>query len=338
MLDFSVDEAGELPVPVLVQYQVPVPVPTAWAYQSTPSKNLYFPHKRDFKTMSHQDMLEILSQHELEEVDDDDSDDSSFEDESDYDSSEGEDDIEKGQHLKVKKTQMKRQLFLSRAMHNLLRGAVSSTGDLPSMMAPTSVHPISRVGSDTAINRIGDILYHVQTASAVALKDDQRKPIQLLRDILREAFCIRSYRDYDFWAPWNSDGYTIELTSAVRQHDLEKIKEIAVKGHNLQCTNKFGESVVHTAARRGALDILSFFVEQSLSLRVCCEQGRNPLHDACWTGRPDFEVVKLLLEYEVRFLLAADKRGLIPLEYIPNAAWREWENFLNENRDIFLKY
>ncbi|GAX29414.1 hypothetical protein FisN_16Hh146 [Fistulifera solaris] len=288
--------------------------------------------------MNQQDKLEIVPQKELEQADDDDDSDgsdSSFEDDSDDDSEE-EDDEHEPQHPSVEKTQ--RQLFLSQAMQSLLRGAVGSTGDLPSMMASTSVQPISRVGSDTAINRGGRILYHVQTASAVAVKDDQRKPIQVLRDILGEAFCIRSYRDYDFWAPWNSDGYTMELTSAVRQHDLKKIREIAAKGQNLQCTNKFGESVVHTAARRGAFDILLLFLEQGVSLRVCCEQGRNPLHDACWTGRPDFEVVKLLLEYEIRFLLAADKRGLIPLEYIPNAAWGEWEIFFNENRDLLLKY
>ncbi len=293
--------------------------------------------------MNHKDMLETISQHELEEEDDDDSggSDSLFEDDSDDDSSEGKDENEheeKNQHPKEgEEIQSKRELFLSQAMHTLLRGAVGSTGDLPSMMVSTSVQPISRVGSDTAINRSGGILYYVQTTSAVAMKEDQRKPIQVLKEILGEAFTIRSFRDYDFWAPWNSDGYTMELTTAVRQHDLEKIKEIEAKGQNLQCTNKFGESVVHTAARRGAFDILSFFLEHGVSLRVCCEQGRNPLHDACWTGRPNFEVVKLLLEYEVNFLLAADKRGLIPLEYIPNAGWEEWEQFLYENRDLLLK-
>lgn len=284
--------------------------------------------------MNPEDILEILSQHELQETSDSDFSESSFEDSDD--SAEEE---EESEHKEEEEPQQKRQLFLSQAMHSLLRGAVGSTGDLPSMMASSSVRPISRVGSDTAINRGGGggILYHVQTASAVQAKDNQRKPTQVLKDIVGEGFSTRSYQDYDFWAPWDSNGYTIELTNAVRQHDLDKIKDIAAKKHNLQCTNKFGESVVHTAARRGALDILSFFVDQGVSLRVCCEQGRNPLHDACWTGRPDFEVIKFLLEREVSFLYTADKRGLIPFEYIPNAAWEEWEQFLNENKDLLLK-
>jgi hypothetical protein len=70
---------------------------------------------------------------------------------------------------------------------------------------------------------------------------------------------------------------------AARNEDLQLLKKLHAEGHNLQCSNKFGESIIHIICRRGRDDILDFLVsEVDVSLRLRDDLGRTPLHDAAW--------------------------------------------------------
>ena len=142
----------------------------------------------------------------------------------------------------------------------------------------------------------------------------------------------------DYWAPWNSHGYTVELTDAVRQNNVATLRRLHQTAKvNLQCCNQFGESIVHTAARRGSLEVLQYMVlVADVSLHVCCDNQRNPLHDACWTGRPNFDSVRFLLEQCPEFLLLVDKRGLTPLEYTPKETWEDWNEFLRQHEHLVV--
>ena len=51
----------------------------------------------------------------------------------------------------------------------------------------------------------------------------------------------------------------------------------------MDCFNRFGESLLNIACRRGFEDIVAYLLEQeSVSVRHCDDCGRTPLHDACW--------------------------------------------------------
>lgn len=65
-------------------------------------------------------------------------------------------------------------------------------------------------------------------------------------------------------------------------------------------SNKFGESVVHIACRRGNLDVLRFLVANGGSLTACDDLGRFPLHEVCWAAQPRFDIVRVFLEEERR--------------------------------------
>lgn len=70
---------------------------------------------------------------------------------------------------------------------------------------------------------------------------------------------------------------------AARNEDLPLLKKLHGEGHNLQCANKFGESIIHIICRRSRDDILEFLVsEVDVSLRLRDDLGRTPLHDAAW--------------------------------------------------------
>lgn len=128
-----------------------------------------------------------------------------------------------------------------------------------------------------------------------------------------------------------------EMTDAARSVNMKLLKQFLKEGRNLECCNRFGESIVHIVSRRGSLEGLSFLVEKAnASLMVRDDFGRNPLHDAMWTDKPSFDMVKFIFKHAPALLFAKDKRGSTPLAYIPRPRWTEWNNFLDENKELVL--
>lgn len=129
-------------------------------------------------------------------------------------------------------------------------------------------------------------------------------------------------------------------------------------------SNKFGESLVHVACRRGNMDVLRFLLENGGSLTGCDDLGRFPLHEVCWAVRPRFDIVRLFLDGTKRRrpttettttttttatpndssssndevlnpLLVTDKRGCTPLRYVKEESWPVWRQFLDEVVDEY---
>ena len=165
------------------------------------------------------------------------------------------------------------------------------------------------------------------------------KPKDVLKEILQKKDVDSTYHKYsdltDLFVKGCVSSYSFELMTAVRQNDISVIRKLHESGHNLQCSNKFQESIVHAAARRGCPDILKYLKEVAgVSLRVCCDGGRTPLHDAAWTANPDFTAIRFLLEDCPDLLLVTDKRGFTPLDFVPKEAHDEWNTFLNNNKEL----
>jgi len=77
--------------------------------------------------------------------------------------------------------------------------------------------------------------------------------------------------------------YDHDIVQAIRKGDVEMLRDLLSKGKCMQACNKFGESLVHMACRRGFSDVVSFLLhEAKVSLRVKDDYGRTPFHDACW--------------------------------------------------------
>ena len=87
----------------------------------------------------------------------------------------------------------------------------------------------------------------------------------------------------------------MEFVAAVRGSDVKRLRQLALEGRHMNACNKYGESIVHMACRRGDLEVLTFLVSTGAILDVADDFGRTPLHDACWTPEPRFDVVTFLL-------------------------------------------
>ena len=132
------------------------------------------------------------------------------------------------------------------------------------------------------------------------------------------------------------NAYTMETSTAVRTNDVQKLKELHASGALLDCCNRFGDSLLHIACRRGNTETVKFLVnEVNVSVRFVDDLQRTPLHDACWTSEPNFEIVETLLRAAPEHALCPDKRGHTPFDYARKGHWEQWIEFLNERRCFF---
>ena len=163
------------------------------------------------------------------------------------------------------------------------------------------------------------------------------KPDDYLRDRLErqgmEFQTVSALDIPDFFLPLSDqvDGYDMEIVSKVRAEDIEGLREMLRAGRSMQVSNKFGDSLVHMACRRGSIPLLKFFLEEArVSCKVCCDSGRTPLHDACWTSVQNVTIVEMILQACPDLLYITDKRGFTPLNYARTSHWAGWCDFLKE--------
>lgn len=127
----------------------------------------------------------------------------------------------------------------------------------------------------------------------------------------------------------NLAAYQPDVIQNIRLMNVDALREIKKTGRSLQGCNRFGESMMHIACRRGSPDVLSFLInEGECTLRVHDDYGRTPLHDACWQAEPNFELIEIVLDAEPDLLLLRDKRGNTALDYVRREHWGLWVQYL----------
>lgn len=136
------------------------------------------------------------------------------------------------------------------------------------------------------------------------------------------------------------EAYGTSIVMEVRNNNLEAVKKLFQEGqfkYGVNACNRFGESILHIACRRGHLDMVKFLVDDAgLSCAAIRDDyHRTPLHDAFWTSTASPDVVEYLLEqpFVVDLLMAKDKRGFTPLDYSRGEDREKWLRFLWERRD-----
>jgi ankyrin repeat protein len=130
--------------------------------------------------------------------------------------------------------------------------------------------------------------------------------------------------------------YTMEVSRAVRENDLEQLKELHASGALMNCCNKFGDTLLNIACRRSHTRIVRFLLEEAnVSVFMRDDYGRVALHDALWTSRANFEIVEMLLQRSPELALLPDKRGHTPFDFARSHLWGQWIEFLSERRSLF---
>eukprot|EP00980_Cylindrotheca_fusiformis_P003984 scaffold874_cov126-Cylindrotheca_fusiformis.AAC.17 len=135
--------------------------------------------------------------------------------------------------------------------------------------------------------------------------------------------------------PQMIEAYTMEISAAVREGDLETLKRLHSSGANLDCCSRFGQHVLHIACLRGHLEVVKFLIEEAeVSVSVVDDMGRSPFHDACWSSSLNFEILKLMMTIAPEVVLCPDRRGHTPLDYTRQRDWKEWMKFLTNHQNL----
>ena len=131
------------------------------------------------------------------------------------------------------------------------------------------------------------------------------------------------------------EAYKPEMLDCVRKNDIDKLKAMHKSGLLVNCCNKFGESMLHLACRRGNTDIVRFLLEEAkVNVNIRDDYHRTPLHDACWTTEPVYELVDLLMKLAPEHMIMPDARGYTPFDYVRKEHQGKWLRFLWERRTM----
>lgn len=129
--------------------------------------------------------------------------------------------------------------------------------------------------------------------------------------------------------------YTTEVVTAVRDEELDHLRRMEQNGQVMNCFNRFGESLLNLACRRGFESIVRYLLDiPDVNLRHSDDCGRTPLHDACWHPEPQLTICKWILEEEPALFFIMDRRGCTAFQYARPQHWPIWRKFLMDNRQI----
>jgi hypothetical protein len=280
---------------------------------------------------------------------------SHFDSDDDSSDDEASDDESTDSYLDVTPAQKSAGLFLSLEMVQLLRKSTSAGNLFAAALPPSTIArmtpAVRRTSGDNtapaaAASSSSRMVFALQTKSPLESQDQHKsaeasipKPKNTLVAILKEQGLSVKYHRYsdlsDYFVHCCVTSHSYELMNAVRRNDLATIQREHLTGTNLQCANKFQESLVHAVGRRGLPDMLTYLHRVAgVSLRVCCDGGRTVLHDACWTSHPEFSSIRIILHDSPDLLYITDKRGFTPLDYIPKEAHEVWNTWLAENKHL----
>lgn len=184
--------------------------------------------------------------------------------------------------------------------------------------------------------------------TTVTILDDHKitNPVDFLRALFSLSDTTKKWmeqeqQEYRFHSPAEDavEAYDLVVVRAIRERNVDKLRDMLHEGRKFDASNKFGESLIHMACRRGDIDIVQFLLEEAhVSLDVSDDFGRTPLHDACWTSEPNLDVIGLLLKkVPPNMLLMEDVRGHTPFHYARKEHYPTWVAFLRENAHVILQ-
>ena len=135
--------------------------------------------------------------------------------------------------------------------------------------------------------------------------------------------------------PLQEASYGGRIIDVVRKGDSEELRQLMSTGLSANACNQHGESLIHMASRRGQAACLNVLVEYGATLEIVDDYGRTPLHEAAWSAEPNFEVVEIIMQKDIRMFNMLDGRNQTPLSYVRRDVWKPWRKFLKSKVEIY---
>jgi hypothetical protein len=140
---------------------------------------------------------------------------------------------------------------------------------------------------------------------------------------------------YNKPSPFQLASYGVYMINLVRDGDVQGLQEALDLGLSPNACNAYGESIVHNVCRRSDDQMLDVLLRAGCEIQISDDNGRTPMHDACWTAQPNFLIVEKLLDRDIQLLFMSDNHGFLPLSYTRKDHWSEWLQFLQSKKDTY---
>jgi hypothetical protein len=132
--------------------------------------------------------------------------------------------------------------------------------------------------------------------------------------------------------------YTSYITSLVDQNDVSTLRTLLTSGLSPNPSNYSGSTLAHYICRVGRVGMLRMLFEIGCDIRIADAEGRTPLHELCKRSVPCFEMVEMIMRYDIRMFYMIDQRDIISLARVPKDKWAIWNRFLDSKKDSFWPY
>mmetsp|Transcript_24468 Transcript_24468/g.92431 ORF Transcript_24468/g.92431 Transcript_24468/m.92431 type:complete len:357 (-) Transcript_24468:516-1586(-) len=126
-----------------------------------------------------------------------------------------------------------------------------------------------------------------------------------------------------------------ELLAAISNDDDAVVISHLSRGVPVHYKNNMGVTLLHRACRLGSARVVRALLDRGADPRLCDDDGKTVLHDACWSSKPNFAAVRLVIDRCEALSRSRDKFGATPLDYVPPPAVAEWMAFLHAQLDVW---
>lgn len=227
------------------------------------------------------------------------------------------------------------------------RVGADGSAAIPSLDEEKTVQHVLPRCNTTGTDVASKSAFHGQKKTCV---DGPENPDAFIRKIVEEEFGfniddgalvddsgLRS-RFFDEISEEEKAAYTVDVATAARANNIDEMKRLKESGFSMNCCNRFGESLLHIACRRGFDEMAELILDQpGVCIRLSDDCGRTPLHDLCWNPTPQLKICKWILEREPSLFFIRDKRGFVPFDYARQEHWKIWKEFIAENKEYFSR-
>ena len=107
------------------------------------------------------------------------------------------------------------------------------------------------------------------------------------RGYCTERYFVHESGYYNQPTPLQQLSYHPHIIDLVKSNNVKDLRALFVAGLSTNPANAHGEGLINLVCRIGAADILKLMIDSGCDVQVSDDYGRTPLHDACWSARPN---------------------------------------------------
>ncbi|CAB9514057.1 ANK [Seminavis robusta] len=208
--------------------------------------------------------------------------------------------------------------------------------------------PITEEGEQQVIMELSS---DIQTAEIIMKEEEEEiesvpHPKDTLMELLQDTKFQMETLTEDYWkdfflpiTPYRIDSFKSRVARLVSKGNAQGLKEYHHQQQEQQqqqqstaiewnACNARGEFYLLLACRAQSRNTAKYLLQQGASVQVQDKFGRSPLVELCWTNKPDFGLLTVVIQRAPALLFVPDRRGFSPLRYIPKECHKEWNAFL----------